>query len=146
MSVQFKNLSPETRALLNERYGKQGGKGWKSVAIVISSIALPWLLWTAWHHSNPDFSATTVKYITKDDKTISLTFDLSRKDSTDASTCTLIALDIDKNVVGEADLIVPPSDLSRLRITTTITTRLRAVNASVERCWKTADAPTNLGK
>lgn len=146
MSVPRKGLSPETRALLDARYGKPNRFGEIIFAALLALVALPWLISTAWQHANPDISVSTVKYSTIDDRRISLTFDLARNDPSTPVNCTLIALDIDRNVVGEVDLPVPPSDRAESRITADIATRLRAVAASVERCAKSSDAPRNSGK
>ena len=56
------------------------------------------------------------------------------RDPAQEVTCTLIALDIDKNVVGEIELQVPGAKEGSILVNAKIPTRLRAVNASVDSC------------
>jgi hypothetical protein len=151
MTARFERLTPETRNYLRQRYGvdrfgPERSRGRIIIALVISIIALPWLLQTAWRYSNPEFSISPVKYQTLDDSNISLTFDLIRRNPDTPTICTLIALDIDRNIVGEIDLKVPGGDARVERITSTIPTRLRAVNASASRCVREIDATGKIHK
>ncbi len=134
-------LSPDTKALLEQRYGRNSRKTGTYTGVILAVIFLPWLLWSAWHHSNPELRTYTVRYSTVDDRSISLTFELTRSDPQANANCTLIALDIDRNVVGEMDLAIPPANSAKQLITAEITTRLRAVAAAVDRCRITSDAP-----
>lgn len=134
MPARFDDLPPETKALLIERYGKRRSKRWRWVAFLVAVIALPWLMWTAWFYSNPEIRTSPVRYETLDDQNISLSFELIRRDPAQEVICTLIALDIDKNVVGEIELQVPGADAGSILVNAKIPTRLRAVNASVDSC------------
>ena len=134
MPARFEDLPPETKALLIERYGKPRSPRWKWVALFVAMIALPWLLWTAWFYSNPEIRTAPVRYETLDDQNISLSFELTRRDPASEVICTLIALDIDKNVVGEIELAVPAASEESILVNAKIPTRLRAVNASVDSC------------
>ncbi len=59
---------------------------------------------------------------------------IQRRDPSLALNCTLIARDFDKNVVGEVEVAIPSSSQGSLSRNDTIPTRLRAVNASVQKC------------
>ncbi|NCV34092.1 MAG: DUF4307 domain-containing protein [Actinobacteria bacterium] len=130
----FDELPRETQELLNSRYGVSGTSYWRYLALVALAIGLPWLMWSAWYHSNPAARVTLVSFTPIDDRSIEITFDLDRKDSTIDHTCTLIARDYEKNVVGEIDIPVAPSATNPVEITATIPTRLAAVNAGVLEC------------
>lgn len=124
-----KNLQSE---FLRERYGVKPGR-WKYVALFIAVIAIPWLLWTAWVHSNPESRTSLISFKAVDDRAISITFALTRKNPDTEFICTLLARDIDKNVVGEIDLLVP-AGVKNQKVTAQIPTRLPAVNAGVVEC------------
>lgn len=134
MPARFEDLPAETKALLIERYGKRRSQRWRWVALLFAAIALPWLIWTAWYYSNPEIRTAPVRYETLDDQNISLSFELTRRDPATDVICTLIALDIDKNVVGEIELKVPGAGEGSILVNAKIPTRLRAVNASIDSC------------
>ena len=124
-----KNLQNE---FLRERYGVRPGQ-WKYVAAFIAIIAIPWLLWTAWVHSNPESKTSLISFEAIDDRSISITFALTRKNPDTEFICTLLARDIEKNVVGEIDLLVPVG-VKDQKVTAQIPTRLPAVNAGIVEC------------
>lgn len=130
----FDELPRETQELIETRYGKRQSRLWQLVAFALLAIGLPWLMWSAWHHSNPDIRVSLVSFTPVDDRSIDLTFVLIRKDPTIPVRCTLIARDFDKNIVGEMDLPIAPGSRTSTQITATIPTRLEAVNAGVLEC------------
>lgn len=135
MPADFSELDPQTRAYLEDRYGIRGKKrGWRWIALGISIIGLPWLIWSAWHHSNPEIRYSIVSYRPIDSTAIEITFDISRRNPSTPMMCTVVARDVDKNVVGELDLDIPGSAQSLIRQSGVIPTRLAAVNAEVLRC------------
>ena len=143
MPINPAGLPDETAKLLRDRYGFKQRSRWRVLAILITAIALPWLLWSAWFHSNPAIRTSTIKYATIDDRKISLSFELTRRSGQSELVCTLIAEDIERNVVGELDLRVAAAAKPEKRIeilTVEIPTRLRAVHAKVERCSEAIDA------
>ena len=130
----FDELPKESQELLRNRYGEASPGYWKFLAIIVLAIGLPWLIWSAWYHSNPETRVTLVSFRPIDDRSIEITFDLDRRDSNSPHICTLIVRDYEKNVVGEIELAVPASPTNPTQITTTIPTRLKAVNAGVLEC------------
>ena len=131
--------NPENE-FLRERYGVRPGR-WKLIAIFIAVITIPWLIWTAWVHSNPESRVSLISFEAIDDRSISITFALTRRNPEAEFICTLLARDIDKNVVGEIDLPVP-AGVKNQKITASIPTRLPAVNASVVDC-RAAESDAN---
>jgi hypothetical protein len=130
----FDELPRETQELLISRYGITGRNYWKYLALALLTIGLPWLMWSAWYHSNPETRVTLISFTPIDDRFIEITFDLDRRDSAIAHTCTLIARDFEKNVVGEIDIPIASSAANPVKITAKIPTRLTAVNAGVLEC------------
>lgn len=134
MSERFSNLSPENQALLADRYGTVRRNGWKIPAAILMIIFLPWLMWSAWHHSNPEIRFTLVSFQNEKSASIDITYLVERRNPSLPLTCTLVARDIDKNVVGEIEDNVPASATSRITISRTIPARIAPVNAAVLDC------------
>lgn len=143
MSPSDSNLTPEVQELLARRYGKRFGsrglKGWKLTALVVSAFFIPWLLWSAWHHSNPEIRTALISFQNATDNSIDITYLVERRSPATSLLCTLIARDIDKNVVGEIQEKVPPAKQRAVTITTTIPTRFTPVNAAVLECSAAQD-------
>lgn len=133
----FADLPKQTQELLQQRYGAKRRNYWQVAALLILALGLPWLMWSAWHHSNPSARITLVSFKPIDARSIEIKFELIRRDPGVAQLCTLIARDFDKNIVGEIDVTIPATpDKQSLIITEVIPTRLEAVNAGVLGCEK----------
>jgi hypothetical protein len=126
--------SKENEELLRTRYGKSKNGLWKYLAFLLLALGLPWLMWSAWYHSNPPARVMLVSFKPIDERSIEITFELDRRDPKLAHSCTLVARDFEKNIVGEIDLDVAPSNANPVKIRTSIPTRLAAVNAGVLEC------------
>ena len=134
MSANFSNLPPETQELLAQRYGLKRRNCWKIPAAILLVIGLPWLMWSAWHHSNPEIRVTLISFQNEKSDSIEITYVVERRDPSRELTCTLVARDIDKNVVGEIEDNVPASTSSNITISRTIPARIAPVNAVVLGC------------
>ena len=134
MSANFSNLPPETQELLAQRYGIRRKSRWKIPAAILFILGLPWLMWSAWHHSNPEIRITLISFQNEKSDSIDITYLIERRDSSRALICTLVARDIDKNVVGEIDDAIPPTSINPITRTTTIPARIAPVNAAVVGC------------
>lgn len=134
MSANFSHLPAETQAMLADRYGTKERKLWRLIATLFALIGLPWLFWSAWHHSNPEIRVTLVSFQNEKADSIDITFLVQRRDPSTVLSCTLLARDYDKNVVGEIEDRVPASADSEVTITTTIPARVTPVNAAVLEC------------
>jgi hypothetical protein len=120
--------------LLAQRYGRKSSNAWRYIAALLLLTALPWLVWSAWHHSNPQIRVTLISFQNEQDTSIDITYLIQRRDPSLALNCTLIARDFDKNVVGEVEVAIPSSSQDSLKRSDSIPTRLRAVNALVLKC------------
>ena len=135
MSANNSNLDPETSELLQQRYGyRKSSKSWKISALLVIAVFVPWLVWSAWHHSNPEIRVTLISFQNESEKSIEITYLVERRDPKQPLSCTLLARDIDKNVVGEIEDLVPASTTRSKTVTTTIPTRIAPVNAAVLEC------------
>ena len=134
MSERFSNLSPENQALLADRYGTVRRNTWKIPAAILMIIFLPWLMWSAWHHSNPEIRITLISFQNEKSDSIDITYSIERREPSQALICTLVARDIDKNVVGEIDDAIPAASINPITRTTTIPARIAPVNAAVVGC------------
>ncbi len=122
---------------LNQRYG--GGKplSWKIPAAIVIAVGLPWLIWSATHHSLPEIRYTLISFAVDTSTTmpsIDITYEVTRRNPAMAITCTLVARDIDKNIVGEIADQFPASNKSVINRKTRIPARSIPVNAAVIKC------------
>lgn len=124
--------------VMRERYGKsysaKSGR-WKIAAAIFALLLLPWLLWSALHYSQPDFRYELISFSITSKEEIALTYLLDRKISGLTITCTLVARDYEKNIVGEISETFPAnqSPLREVR-KVVIPTRSPAVNGGISHC------------
>ncbi len=137
MSANFSNLPPDTQELMAQRYGTKRQSGWKIPATLLLILGLPWLMWSAWHHANPEIRVTLVSFQNEKSDSIEITYKVDRRNPSLPLTCTLVARDIDKNVVGEIEDKVPASTSSGVTISRVIPARIAPVNAAVLECRAT---------
>ncbi len=126
-------MHSEEQFSYNDRYGLRPANRWVAPAVVIASVGISWLVWAGLHHSNPAIRTSLISFTATTDREISLRYEVVRKDKNQVLTCTLVARDYDKNVVGQIEDEIAPG-LASLEQTTTIPTRSQAVNADVVAC------------
>ena len=117
----------------NDRYGIKPANRWRPLAGVILVVGIIWLLWAGLHHSRPEISASLISFRVSNDREIVLRYEANRRDPNRELTCTLIARDIDKLVVGQVDDVIPAGQ-GLVDRSTAIPTRNLAATASVLRC------------
>ncbi|CAB4344936.1 unannotated protein [freshwater metagenome] len=116
----------------SDRYGQRPAR-WKPLAVTLLIIGGAWLAWAGLHHSLPAIGTTLISFSPQSDRQISIRYSIDRRDPNASITCTLSAMDIDKNIVGEiVDVIAPGS--SHVERTSLIPTRSASVNAGISRC------------
>ena len=116
-----------------DRYGIKPTPRWHFAATAIAILGIIWVLWAGLHHANPDVRATLISFSTVSDKSISVRYEVVRKDSNSTMSCTLIARDFDKNTVGQIEDVIPAGERVLTR-EVTIPTRTKPVNAAVLNC------------
>jgi hypothetical protein len=138
MKRSRKEIDPK-RAFLIERYGKSyvTPSRWKIPAALLALIGIPWLLWSAGFHSTPSLRYELIAFKVIDERSIEITYLLERNEINLPVTCTLVARDFEKNIVGEVTDEFESNDASGRDVQTrTIPTRTRAVNAAVVECYR----------
>ena len=116
-----------------DRYGVRPTKGWVAPAIVIAVIGMSWLVWVGLHHSNPNIRASVISFTATTDREMSIRYEVVRKDKDQVLTCTLVARDYDKTVVGQIEDEIGPGR-TVVQKNTEIPTRSQGVNADVVAC------------
>jgi hypothetical protein len=117
----------------NDRYGIKPASRWRSIAGVVLSIGLIWLIWAGLHHSRPELTFRLISFNVIDDRNTEIRFEATRRDQNRELTCTLVARDFDKLIVGQIDDVIPAGQ-GYIDRTTTIPTRNLAATATVLRC------------
>ena len=117
----------------NDRYGVRPPSKWQIPAILCALLGISWLVWAGLHHANPPFRTTLISFSITSEKEVSIRYSLERRSSETPYACTLVARDIDKNVVGQIDEVIPAGK-SKTELITLIPTRGPVVNAEVIRC------------
>ena len=116
-----------------DRYGIKPTPRWHIAAAAIAMLGIGWVLWAGLHHANPDIRYTLISFSTLNEKSISVRYEVVRKDSNAIIRCTLLARDFDKNTIGQIEDEIPAGE----RIITReviIPTRTNPVNAAVSDC------------
>jgi hypothetical protein len=116
-----------------DRYGVRPAKRWVLPATVIAAIGISWLVWAGLHHSNPDIRSSVISFTATTDREMSIRYEVVRKDKDQVLTCTLVARDYDKTVVGQIEDEIGPG-LAVVQKNTEIPTRSQGVNADVVAC------------
>lgn len=117
----------------NDRYGVKPANRWHPVAGAFLVIGTIWLLWAGLHHARPEITSRLISFSVTDDREIVIRYEATRRDPNRELTCTLVARDIDKLIVGQVDDLVPAGE-GQIDRSTPIPTRNLAATASVLRC------------
>jgi hypothetical protein len=132
--------APEDFLDLDDRYGRTRTRAQiagKFFTITLILALFSWLLWAANYHSDPAIKVNLISFKAVNEKSMGINFQVTRRDPNQSLTCRLVAVDIDKYVVGEISYRVPPGKKSET-ISTIIPTRSYSVSASVSRCALTS--------
>ena len=117
----------------NDRYGVKPARDWVKYAVFLAVIGGSWLMWAGLHHSRPALASELISFETTDPRNPTLRYSIDRRDGSNEVICTLVARDIDKNVVGQLDDRIPAGD-NFLQRTIAIPTRADAVNVGIAIC------------
>ena len=117
----------------NDRYGITPKRRWIAPAAVFALIGLSWTLWAALSHSQPELRSTLYSFEVTGDREITMKYAIDRRDPDAIVLCTLITLDIDKNIVGQIDdqIVAGQSHVERL---VAIPARIAPVSARIAGC------------
>jgi hypothetical protein len=74
-----------------------------------------------------------ITFVVDNDREVSVRYSVDRHSTSNATVCTVIARDFDKNIVGQIDEEIPAGQ-SKVELVTVVPTRSEAVNADVSSC------------
>ncbi len=119
--------------LMRDRYGAPSSR-WKLYAVFLALLFGLWTLWAATHAANPNVRHQLISFSVSSERSISIQYSATfRTNSSEGHFCRLVARDFQKNVVGEITEKLPGGKGSYVR-TTSIPTRVKAVNAGIQDC------------
>jgi Domain of unknown function (DUF4307) len=121
---------------LRNRYGIRESKrpAWLAPALVLAIVGGGWLFWSAQHFSTPEIRSTLISFQEISDSKISIRYSLEFKNPAIAHSCLLSAKDYGVNIVGQLTDQIPTGQ-AKITREVIIPTRLRAVNAGIEKCF-----------
>jgi hypothetical protein len=133
MSMPDVTPQPDETFDYNDRYGITPRKRWIAPAAVFALIGLSWTLWAALSHSQPELRSTLYSFSVTGEREITMKYAIDRRDPDAIVLCTLITLDIDKNIVGQIDdqIVAGQSHVERL---VAIPARIAPVSARIAGC------------
>jgi|LakMenEpi12Jul11_1017349.scaffolds.fasta_scaffold04056_1 hypothetical protein len=133
MSMPPATPEPDETFDYNDRYGITPRKSWVAPAVVLAVIGLSWTLWAALNHSQPELRSTIYSFSVTGDREITMKYAIDRRDPDAIVLCTLITLDIDKNIVGQVDdqIVAGQSHVERV---VAIPARIAPVSARIAGC------------
>lgn len=117
----------------NDRYGITRKRSWILPAVIVAIIGIPWTIWAALDHSQPELRSTLYSFSITGEREITMRYGIERRDPQDVVTCTLVTLDFDKNIVGQIDDQIDGGEKKVIR-TVAIPARLAPVSARIVSC------------
>lgn len=118
---------------MDDRYGRKKSP-YRVIPFLIFAGLIGWLFWAGYFHSNPTVTANLLSFKEINNKSMGITFEITRNNPNQVIDCRLTASDYDKFIVGEIVHRIPAGE-KHLRVTTQIPTRVHSVSASVVRCY-----------
>ena len=118
---------------MDDRYGRKRSR-YRFIPYVVFMALVGWLFWTGFYHSNPTVTANLLSFKEVSEKSMGITFEITRKNPNQIIDCRLTAVDFDKFIVGEVVHRIP-AGAKHLQVRAEIPTRARAVSADVVRCF-----------
>ena len=133
MSMPDATPQPDETFDYNERYGITPRKSWVAPAAVFAVLGLSWTLWAALNNAQPELRSTLYSFAVTGDREITMKYAIDRRDPEAIVLCTLITLDIDKNIVGQIDDQIVGGK-SKVERTVAIPARITPVSARIAGC------------
>jgi hypothetical protein len=133
MSMPPATPEPDETFDYNDRYGITPRKSWVAPAAVFAILGLSWTLWAALNNAQPELRSTLYSFSVTGDREITMKYAIDRRDPEAIVLCTLITLDIDKNIVGQIDdqIVAGQSHVERI---VAIPARIAPVSARIAGC------------
>ena len=133
MSKPDATPQPDETFDYNDRYGITPRKRRIAPAAFFAVFGLTWTLWAALNHSQPELRSTLYSFSISGDREITMKYAIDRRDPNAIVICTLVTLDIDKNIVGQIDdqILAGESKVERI---VAIPARIAPVSARLAGC------------
>jgi hypothetical protein len=133
MSMPPATPEPDETFDYNDRYGITPRKSWVAPAAVFAILGLSWTLWAALNNAQPELRSTLYSFSVTGDREITMKYAIDRRDPEAIVLCTLVTLDIDKNIVGQIDdqIVAGQSHVERI---VAIPARIAPVSARIAGC------------
>ena len=133
MSMPPATPEPDETFDYNDRYGITPRKSWVAPAAVFAILGLSWTLWAALNNAQPELRSTLYSFSVTGDREITMKYAIDRRDPEAIVLCTLVTLDIDKNIVGQIDdqILAGESKVERI---VAIPARIAPVSARLAGC------------
>jgi hypothetical protein len=133
MSPSKENNASDEIFDYNDRYGITPKRAWILPAALFAIIGLAWTVWAALDHSQPELRSTLYSFSITGEREITMRYAIERRDPQAVVICTLLTLDIDKNIVGQIDDQIDGGEKNVVR-TVAIPARLNPVSARIAAC------------
>jgi hypothetical protein len=117
----------------NDRYGATRKRSWILPAAIFAIIGIPWTIWAALDHSQPELTSKLYSFSITGEREITMRYAIERRDPDAVVLCTLVTLDFDKNIVGQIDDRIEAGESTVERIVA-IPARLAPVSARIVSC------------
>ena len=120
---------------MSDRYLPHQPSRFQKSLIMIGFVALTIVTFVgAYRFANPPIRASLIAFSITSDKEVNIKYSIDRRDPKQVLICTLVAKDMDKTIVGQIEIEIPPSTVKSLEMVSAVPTRVRAVTAGVVRC------------
>ena len=133
MSMPDVTPQPDETFDYNDRYGITPRKSWVAPAAVFAVLGLSWTMWAALNNAQPELRSTLYSFAVTGDREITMKYAIDRRDPDAVVICTLITLDIDKNIVGQIDDQIVGGE-SKVERNIAIPARIAPVSARIAGC------------
>jgi hypothetical protein len=133
MSMPDVTPQPDETFDYNDRYGITPRKSWVAPAAVFAVLGLSWTMWAALNNAQPELRSTLYSFAVTGDREITMKYAIDRRDPEAIVLCTLITIDIDKNIVGQIDDQIVGGK-SKVERTVVIPARITPVSARIAGC------------
>jgi hypothetical protein len=133
MSMPDVTPQPDETFDYNDRYGITPRKSWVAPAAVFAVLGLSWTMWAALNNAQPELRSTLYSFAVTGDREITMKYAIDRRDPEAIVLCTLITLDIDKNIVGQIDDQIVGGK-SKVERTVVIPARITPVSSRIAGC------------
>lgn len=103
------------------------------LAIGFVALTIVTVLGAYWF-ANPLVRVGLIAFSITSDEEVSIKYSIDRRDPKQILICTLVAKDMDKTIVGQIEIQIPPTTAKSIEMVSALPTRVRAVTAGVVRC------------